>query len=72
MKIAALVLTTAGALVLTGIATLRPAEARHGWSHHRHAYYGYYDRGYNGAGCPSHGYGKYYNCGAYFMPGYGR
>ena len=71
MRKAAIVLTTAGALVLTAIAILRPAEARHRWSRH-HAYYGYSDRGYNGRGCPARGYGKYYNCGAYFMPGYGR
>jgi hypothetical protein len=68
---AARVLTTAGALVLTGIATLQPAEARYAWNHHWHALHGY-DRGYNGGGCPAHSYGKYYNCGAYFMPGYGR
>ena len=30
--------------------------------------YGYY--GYN-SGCPQPGYGAYYNCGAYAVPGYG-
>jgi hypothetical protein len=27
---------------------------------------------YNGSGCPARGYGKYYNCGRYAVPGYPR
>jgi hypothetical protein len=35
-----------------------------------YGYYGGYAAGYN-SGCPQPGYGEYYNCGAYAIPGYG-
>ena len=35
-----------------------------------YGYYGAYTPGYN-RGCPQPGYGEYYNCGSYAMPGYG-
>lgn len=35
--------------------------------------YGYYGpHSYNGSGCPAQGYGEYYNCGRYAVPGYPR
>jgi len=98
---AALVLTTAGTLVLAAIATTGPAEAWRGGfgpglaggliagavigglASSAYAWgpgYGYYSYGpayygpgyyhYN-SGCPQRGYGKYYDCGAYAVPGYG-
>jgi hypothetical protein len=95
---AAVVLATAGALALAGIASPGPAEARGGFrpglaggliagavigglASSAYAWepgYGYPGYGYYGAyapryyrGCPEPGYGEYYNCGAYAMPGYG-
>jgi hypothetical protein len=41
-----------------------------GYGYPGYGYYGGYARGYN-SGCPQPGYGEYYNCGAYAMPGYG-
>jgi hypothetical protein len=101
MRQAAIVLATAGALALAGIASPSPVEARGGfrpglaggliagavigglassayaWGpgygyYPGYAYYGGYAPGYDyDRGCPERGYGEYYNCGSYAMPGYG-
>lgn len=99
MRKAALVLTTAGALILTGIAAPRSAEAAwrgrfgpafaggfvagavigglaapaYAWGPPAYGYYGpvYYAPDYYSRNCPQPGYGEYYNCGAYAVPGYG-
>jgi hypothetical protein len=57
----AFVLTTAGILALACVALPRPAEAWRGYYAH-----GYYSH------CPQPGYGKYYNCGRFAVPGYPR
>jgi len=90
---AAIVLATAGALAVAGIASPGPAEARGGFGPALaggliagaaiagvassayawgpgYGYYGGYAPRY-ARGCPSPGYGEYYNCGSYASPGYG-
>lgn len=89
----AAIVAMAGALVVAGIASPSPSEARgrfgpafaggliagavigglassaYAWGP-GYEYYGYAP-GYYNSGCPERGYGEYYNCGAYAVPGYG-
>jgi hypothetical protein len=94
MRKAAIVLATAGAFALTGVASPSPAQARGGfgpalaggliagavigglassayaWGPGYGGYYGVYAPKYDPR-CPQPGYGEYYNCGSYAVPGYG-
>lgn len=46
------------------------ASSAHAWGP-GYGYYGGYAPWYYDRGCPEPGYGEYYNCGAYAVPGYG-
>ena len=67
----------AGGLAAGAIIGGLAASSAYAWAP-GYGYYGpyYYGPGeenaYNGSGCPARGYGKYYNCGRYAVPGYPR
>ena len=71
----------AGGLVAGAVLGGLAASSAYAWAPgygygYDYGYYGPYGAwprsSYNGSGCPARGYGKYYNCGRYAVPGYPR
>jgi hypothetical protein len=56
--------------LITGAVIGGLASSAYAWGPD-YGYYGGYAPSYYDPGCPEPGYGAYYNCGAYAVPGYG-
>jgi hypothetical protein len=56
--------------LITGAVIGGLASSAYAWEP-GYGYYGGYAPSYYDSGCPEPGYGAYYNCGDYAVPGYG-